>query len=67
MVQDSSMQIKIALKKKILENSVKQKIHLIICITSKNGKTEYRWTTYAKNEIVLEPGWISDAFELREP
>ena len=23
--------------------------------------------TYAKNEVVLEPSWISDAFELREP
>ena len=23
--------------------------------------------TYAKNEVVIEPGWISNAFELREP
>ena len=39
----------------------------IICITSKNGKTEYRGRKYAKNEVVLEPGWISDDFEFREP
>ena len=22
---------------------------------------------YVKNEVVLQPGWISDAFEFREP
>ena len=22
---------------------------------------------YAKNEVVLQPGWISDAFKFREP
>ena len=42
-----------------MDNIVKQQIHQIINITSKNGKTEYG--------VVLEPGWISDAFELREP
>ena len=36
-------------------------------ITSKNGKTEYRGKTYAKNEVVLRPGWISDDFEFCEP
>ena len=45
----------------------KHLIHQIIRITSKNGKTEYCGRTYAKNEVVLEPGWISDDFELREP
>ena len=50
-----------------MENSVKHKTPQIICIPSKNGKTEYRGRTYAKNQAVLEPGWISDAFELREP
>ena len=30
------------------------------------AKTEYRGWTYAKNEVVLQPGWISDAFEFRE-
>ena len=38
-----------------------------MCITIKNGKTECRGRTYAKNEVVLEPGYISDSFELREP
>ena len=66
MVQDLSIQINIALKKHILENSVKQKIHQIQRITRNNGKTEYRGRTYAKNEFLLEPGWIGDAFEFRE-
>ena len=47
--------------------SVKQKIHQILRITINNDKTEYRGRTYAKNEVTLEPGWISDAFEFREP
>ena len=42
-------------------------MHKILHITSKNGKTEYHGSTYAKNDVVLEPGWISDDFELREP
>ena len=42
-------------------------MHQILRITRKNGKTEYHISTYAKNEVVLEPGWISDAFEFREP
>ena len=50
-----------------MENSVKHQIHQIVRITSKNGKTEYRGRTYAKNDVILEPDWISDAFELREP
>ena len=50
-----------------MENSVKHQIHQILRITSKNGKTEYRGSTNAKNDFVLEPGWISDAFELCEP
>ena len=39
MVQELSRQMKIALKKYIFENSVKQKIHQIQRITSRNGKT----------------------------
>ena len=50
-----------------MENSVKHQIQKILRITSKNGKTEYRGRKYAKNEVVFEPGWISDDFELREP
>ena len=50
-----------------MEKSVKQQIHQIQRITGSNGKTEYRGWTYAKNEVVLQPGWISDNFEFREP
>ena len=53
MVHDLSRQIRISLKKQILENSVKHKIHQIVRITSKNDKTEYRGRKYAKNEVVL--------------
>ena len=59
--------MKIAIKKDILDNSVKNKIHQIERITGRNGKKEYRGWTYAKNEVVLQPGCISDAFEFREP
>ena len=58
--------MKIALKKQRLENSVKYKIHQILRINSKSGKTEYRGRKYVKNKVALETGWISDAFELRE-
>ena len=67
MVHDLSIQIKISLKKQRLENSVKHQIHQILHITIENGKTGYRGRTYAKNDVVLEPGWISGAFELCEP
>ena len=50
-----------------MENSFKQQIHQIIRIPSNIGKTECRGRTCAKNEVVLETGCISDAFELREP
>ena len=59
--------MKKALKKHKSENSSKQKVHKIQSITGRNGKTEYRGWTYAKNEVVLEPGCISDAFEFLEP
>ena len=36
-------------------------------INDRNGKAEYRGWTYAKNEVVLEPGWIGDEFRFREP
>ena len=49
-----------------MDNSVNNQIHQILRITSNNGKTEYRGRTYAKNEDLLEPSWISDAFELCE-
>ena len=55
------------LKKEKLENSVKHQIHQILRITRKNGKTEHCGRTYAKNDVVLEPGQISDTFEFREP
>ena len=41
-------------------------MHQIKCITGRNGKTEYHEWTYAKNEVLLEPGWVRDAFEFHE-
>ena len=67
MVQDLSRKMKISIKKHIWENSVKHQIHQIQRITGRNGKTEYRGWTYAKNEVVLQPGWISSDFEFYEP
>ena len=46
-------------------NILKQKLYQRLRITRKNGKTEHRGRTYVKNEVVLEPGWISDAFDFR--
>ena len=62
-----SRQMDISLKRQILDNSVEQKIHQIKRITGRNGKTEYRGWTYAKNKVVLQTGWISDDFEFLEP
>ena len=67
MFHDLPRQMRISLLKQLLDNSVKHKIHQIVCITSNNGKPEYRERTYAKNDVILKPGWISDAFELSEP
>ena len=53
--------------KKRLDKSINHQIHQIIRINRKNGKTEYRGRTYAKNKVVIEPGWISNVFEFREP
>ena len=50
-----------------MDNNVEKQIHQIQRITGRNGKTEYRGWTYAKNEVVLQPGWIRDAFEFCEP
>ena len=50
-----------------MENSVNHQIHQILRITSKNGKIEYRERIYAKNEVLIEPGWISNSFQLHEP
>ena len=59
--------MKISLKKQIFENIAEHKIHQIQRITVRNGKTEYGGSTYVKNEVLFEPGWISDAFEFCEP
>ena len=48
MVQELSIQMKIALRNQRLENSVKQQIHQILRINSKNGKTEYSGSKYSK-------------------
>ena len=50
-----------------MENSAKQEIYQISRITIKNSKTEYRGRTYTKNEVVIEPGWLSYAVEFHEP
>ena len=41
-------------------------IYQIQRITGRNGKKEYHGWTYAKR-IVLQPSWIREAFEFREP
>ena len=51
----------------MLENSANHQIHQILRITSNNGRTEYLGRKHAKNEFVIEPVWINNAFELREP
>ena len=66
MVQDISRKIKIALKNKDTENSAEHQIHQIQCITSMNGKTEYHGWTYAKNEVVLQSGFIRDAIIIQD-
>ena len=43
------------------------KIHKITRITDNNGKTEYHGRTHANIVVSLEPGWIRDNFEFREP
>ena len=50
-----------------MEKSIKLKIHKITRITDNNSKTDYCGRTYAKNEVVLEPGWMREMFEFREP
>ena len=65
--QGLSRQMKISLEKHRLENCVKHQIHQIQYISDRNGKTEYRGWTYARNEVVLQPGCIMDDFEFRVP
>ena len=65
MIQDLSRQMKISLKKHILDKNVKQKIYQIQRITSRNGKIEYCGWTHAKNGVVLQPVWIRDYFKFR--
>ena len=59
--------MKRSLKKQKLEKSIKPQIHKITCITDNNSKTEYHGRTYAKHLVALEPGWIREHFEFREP
>ena len=56
-----------ALLKLIFENIVEQQVHQVQHITGRDGKTKYRGWKYSKKEVLLEPGWISDAFEFCEP
>ena len=48
-------------------DETKHKINQNLRITENNSKTEYRGRTYAKNEVVLEPGIVSDAFGFHGP
>ena len=66
-VHDLTGGMKRSLKKQRLEKSIKLQIHKITRITDNNGKTDYCGRKYAKNEVVLEPGWIHETFEFREP
>ena len=48
-VHDLTIEIKISLKKQILEKSIKLQIHKITRITDNNSKTDYHGSTYATN------------------
>ena len=50
-----------------MEKSIKSQIHKITRINENNGKTDYHGWTYAKQLVPLEPGWICEIFEFREP
>ena len=50
-----------------MEKSIKLQIHKITRITESNGKTEYHGKKYANNVVALEPNWIRDNFDFREP
>ena len=50
-----------------MEKSIKLQIHKITRITDNNGKTDYHGRKYAKIVVALEPGWIHDNSEFREP
>ena len=51
MVHDLSRNMKTSQNKIKSENSVKHRIHEIIRITNKNGKTEYHGRTYGKMKL----------------
>ena len=42
-------------------------MHKITRITYNNGKIDYHGRTYANQLVALEPGWIREIFEFREP
>ena len=65
-VHDLPSEMKISLLKK-LEKSIKIQIQKITRITDNNGETEYHGRTYENIVVALEPGWIRDNFEFREP
>ena len=66
-VHDLTGEMTISLKKQRLEKSIKPQIQKIIRITDNNGKTDYHGRTYANHLAALEPGWIRENFEFREP
>ena len=63
MVQDLLRQMKTSLKKQIMDNSVKQKIQQIKCITARNGKKStvdehMRKTKLYYNQVGLLMIWV---------
>ena len=66
-VHDMRSKMKISLKKQRMEKSIKLQIHKITHITENNDKIDYHVRKYANNVVALEPGWICDNFEFREP
>ena len=66
-VHDLTGEMKRSLKKHISEKSIKLQILKITRITDNNGKKDYHGRTYANNVVALEPNWIREFFEFREP
>ena len=66
MVQDLSRQMNTALKKRDRRTVLNIKYNKYNAPLAGMVK-KYRGWTYAKNEFLLQPGWINDAFEFREP
>ena len=67
MFQELSIQIEISLKKIYWRTVSIIKYTKYYASTSRIVKREYRGRKFSKNDVVIEPSWISNDFELREP